>query len=454
MRWLSRFSWWTTAVIAGACVSACGGDDNKKAATCTVGGTEGCKNAQVCEEVSGGSPACFDPIAVKGKVFDMSTTTGIEGAHVVARDANDASVSGVAISAADGTYSLTVPVPRTSDGTPVASTTYTLRADAAGYLTFPKAPRLALPVDVSTPANGVVQSASTDIGLIPQDATGLGSVSGKVLADNPGGTLVVAGGSTGLADKDGAYTVFNVAAGSVDVHGYLAGVNLAPATATITADKTTSGIDLSVARNSAATVNGSVTIVNPGAGNETSVILAVADTFDENAARGEAPPGLRAYPVTNAFSIPNVPDGEYVVLAAFENDFLVRDPDIQLGGTTIQHVTVSGADQTLAAAFKVTGSLDVVSPDAQAEVSGTPTFVWKDDSGEDHYEIRVFDSFGTLVWSDLAVPGVSGNADVSVAYGGAPLQSGFVYQFRATSINQGNTAISQTEDLRGVFVYR
>jgi hypothetical protein len=76
-----------------------------------------------------------------------------------------------------------------------------------------------------------------------------------------------------------------------------------------------------------------------------------------------------------------------------------------------------------------------------------------DDSGEDHYEIHVFDAFGNLVWEDLAVPGVSGNRDVEVPYAGPPLASGMIYQFRATSIKQGGAPIARTEDLRGVFLY-
>jgi hypothetical protein len=37
------------------------------------------------------------------------------------------------------------------------------------------------------------------------------------------------------------------------------------------------------------------------------------------------------------------------------------------------------------------------------------------------------------VWEKLDVPGVSGNATVTVAYGGPGLEAGPLYQFRATS---------------------
>jgi hypothetical protein len=102
----------------------------------------------------------------------------------------------------------------------------------------------------------------------------------------------------------------------------------------------------------------------------------------------------------------------------------------------------------------VTGALDVVSPDREQEVSGTPTLIWNDDSGEDHYEIVVFDAYGNEIWKNLAVPGVSGSKTVEVPYAGPALSPGIVYQFRATSIKQGGTAIARTEDLRGVFLYR
>jgi hypothetical protein len=262
------------------------------------------------------------------------------------------------------------------------------------------------------------------------------------------------GAPTGIADFDGSYTVFNVPPGSVTVRGYAAFLQLGSATAAVDAGQVTSGVDLGDLGEATAVVDGKVEIVNPGMGKDTSVIFVVEETFIESTASGETPPGLRAAPVSGAFRIEGVPDGAYVALAAFENDFLVRDPDVSIGGTDIVHLTVAGGSVTLSESFKVTGSLDVVSPDAEAEVSGTPAFVFSDDSGEDHYEIVVYDVFGNLVWEKLDVPGVSGSATVTVDYGGPALEPGLLYQFRATSIKQGGAPIARTEDLRGVFLYR
>jgi hypothetical protein len=112
---------------------------------------------------------------------------------------------------------------------------------------------------------------------------------------------------TALAASDGTYTLFNVPAGTVTVTAYRQGVNINSTPVTVTADKTTADIVLSVASKNTATVSGKVDIVNPGAGSETSVILVVADTFVENVARGEAPPGLRVGGVSGSFTIEGVP---------------------------------------------------------------------------------------------------------------------------------------------------
>jgi hypothetical protein len=439
------------------------GADGDPACFCNKDTEAGCDNGTVCEDVPGATPACFPPVTVGGKVFDLGTGTPIAGAHVVGRDANFAALTGVAVTDAMGQYTITVPAARKADGSILPLSIF-LRSDAKGYVTFPTAPRVALPVDV-TKATGMpphLENAATDIGMVPlQSTTGLGTITGHVLAKVPVGTLVVAGGVTmtgggvtGLADLDGSYTVFNVPAGMVTVRGYKAGLQLAPATTTVTADMIKTGVDLADKGAATATVSGNIQIVNPGNGHITSVILAVDETFDPNAARGEAPPGLRVTNISGAFSIPNVPDGNYVVLAAFENDFLTRDPDTSIGGTSLVHVTVAGQSLPIAQSFKVTGSLDVVSPDAEAVAMGTPQFVWSDDSGEDHYEVRVFDAYGTKIWEDLMVPGVSGSSTVSVDYAGPALTSGSLYQFRAVSIKKGGSAIAMTEDLRGVFLYK
>lgn len=437
----------------------CGDDEPENTAPkeCSPVAQTGCAANLVCEEVEGGKPACFAPVSVQGKVFDALKTTAIGGARVVARDANDAAVSTVAVTAADGTYSLRVPARRAADGK-IISIKYTLRADAAAYDVFPRAPRVAIPIDVIDAAGEppVVKSAATDIALIPlPNASTFGSIAGKVVAEAPGGTLVVAGGATGVADSAGNYVVFNVPAGTADVRGYAAGLNFDAKSAMVTAGKQTTGVDLTANGKPTAKVSGKIEIVNGGGAGSTSVVLAVKETFSMDAARGEVPRGLRVGNVSGDFVIEDVPDGEYVILAAFENDGLVRDPDTSIGGTGLVTITVAGMDLPIAKSFKVTGALEVLKPGAQdiETISGTPTFEWVDDSSEDLYKLKVFDALGTMVWETEGNFDPGGSAPVSVQYAGPALMPGMIYQFRATSI-KGGVPISQTEDLKGVFLYK
>jgi hypothetical protein len=449
-----------------ASLTACGGDDESddKPARCDYTAQTGCKDGLVCERIADETEAtgCFAPVVIEGRVVQSDDPEqGIEGARVVGRDENGASVSlSSALTTADGSYSLRVPAARTEDGTP-AVPALLLRADAAGFATFPSGLRVAIPVDVSAPekteGNYRVANDSTTIALDTLAAGDFGSISGKVLADEPAGTLVVAGAATGVADADGSYVVFNVAAGELEVRGYAAGLSLEPVSATVEAGGETSGVDLTASSAGLGSVNGDVSFVNASA-QSTSVVMVVKSTFNDSLKRGEVPPGLRAFPVTGKYSFDDVPAGEYVVLAAFENDELVRDPDESIGGTAIQEVTVAGAVLDVPG-FKITGALDVVGPGAEGPevVSGTPSFEWADDSSEDGYELTVLDTFGEQVWKDLEVARVTGSSTVTHAYGGPELEPGY-YQFRVVSWREEKNAtdvrtyISATEDLKGVFV--
>jgi len=442
---------------------ACGSDDdnkNQQGPVCSVEAQTGCKDGQVCEQVEGGQVNCFAPVAVEGRVLDSADAKAIGGARVVARDINGAMASqNVATSGADGVYKLNFPATRKADGTPTVGQ-FTLRADALNYATFPSGLRIALPVDTTGIAKQpdgsyLVKNASTDIALDKLAATGLGTISGTVKANGSAGTLVVAGGASGIAGRDGTYVVFNVPAGSQEVRGYLQGLQLKPATATVTAGAETKGVDLLADPGALATVTGDVSFVN-ATSQVTTIVLVVKSTFNTNLARGEVPKGLRVPVNGGKYTFTGVPMGDYVVLAAFENDGLVRDPDQTIGGTMLQQITVANAAVTVTG-FKITGALDVVSPGAAGPeaVTGTPTFTWKDDSSEDGYEVIVFDTFGKEIWRKADVPRVTGSGNVSQAYGGPALTPGQYYQFRALSWRDktgGKTYISSTEDLKGVFI--
>src|SRR5688572_28606164 len=136
-------------ILAIALLSGCGDDS-----ACDPVANSGCDEGFTCEEVPGGDPAsgCFAPLVVRGRVFDRTNDAAVAGARVVALDVNNAAVSSVAVTDAEGNYELQVPTDRMSDGTPVGGD-LTLRADAAGFATFPSGLRVALPVDTGTAVN-------------------------------------------------------------------------------------------------------------------------------------------------------------------------------------------------------------------------------------------------------------------------------------------------------------
>ena len=435
----------------------------------------GCSSEAVCAELTAGGNRCFHPVLLRGAVHDTSNAAGIEGAHIIAIDDEGVAVTDVAASEEEGSYLLEIPVLRDEDGTPEDSS---VRLDAAAqdYQSFPSGIRVALPISTTEAflEDGayVIENALTQVGLISLESASRTVVSGSI-GDSPegdgafAGVLVVVSGDAGafsaITDRSGQYTVFNVPAGSFEVRGYAVGLQLDPQTVTVSEEPVTDVV-LYERGDPTTTLSGNVQIVNAPGGSETSVILVVEDTFNASAATGEVPRGLRAPSsgppdVTGDFTIEGVPDGRYVVLAAYENDYLVRDPDTNIAGTDFVFVEIDAASETakvLNDSFKVTEALEVFGPGADGpdQVAEAPVLRWADDSSEDYYEVRVFDALGNEVWTALDVPGVSGSAEVSVPYEG-PLEPGMYYQFRVTSWRQpGNgeaAPISATEDLRGVF---
>ncbi len=443
-------------------VSGCGGDDEE---SCDVVANTGCDGTQVCELVQGGEPACFAAVVVKGRVFDLQTDAAVAGARMVALDGKNAPTSSVAVSGSDGAYTLAIPTQRDVEGVPTASATITLRADAAGYVSFPAGIRQALPFDTSDPVlldgEYVIASALTDLGLLPIAGGGpaTGTIHGRVAANDSSASVTVVAELTGkgysaIAGRDNNYVLFNVPVGSYQVAGYAKGFNYTTAPAIVTAGgDVEANLDVDAAR-AASTVSGSVQIVNGQLGTATSVILVVESTFDAVLERGETPAGLRspdpgiAPNVNGSFAITGVPAGRYVVLAAFENDNLVRDAS-SIGGTEIVHQeVVAGQDVAITTSFKVTGAVDIVAPGATGPetISGNPTFSWLDDSSEDRYEVTVFDGYGNIVWTAGTPKSV-----VTLPYAGPALVAGMYYQFRVLSIKDPAEQISKSEDLRGVF---
>lgn len=456
-------------------------------------GPAACSHGLACEPVDGSDDyVCGTAVEIRGVVVDSSSGDPIEGALVAALNEASEPVTNVVATDSCGAYALPVSVRRTPDGEFAETPKWTLNVSARDYLPFPSGVRPALPIDISDAMpdpNGaasdsgesdgedyiddVIDNGATSVALIrlPSDLAGGATVSGTVAGDGVAGMLVVAEGTGGRApygivDAAGHYTLFNVPDGQATIRGYRRGVEV-EAAVVMASGSAIEDVDLPVITrdyDDLATVDGSLNIVNAPGGSETSVVLVPASVYNEALERGPVPVGLRvpdpplAPDVTGQFGFEGVPSGTYKVLVAFENDFLVRDPDEGISGTAILEITVGMGERIdLQDSFKVTEALEVFGPgrDRPEVVDAMPLLSWADDSSEDGYEVVVFNALGDLVW-ETTVPKVNGSDSVDLPYGGPALVPGMVYQFRATSFREtpgGEVLyISRTEDLRGVFV--
>lgn len=457
---------------------ACGSsEDNRRGATgedCQPQQSDTCQEDLSCEPLASGTGnVCGAPLTLRGAVHDALAQEALGGARVIALNAEGAPVSDVAISGADGRYELRVMAARNRDGSVAADASWTLSASAQGYQPFPAGPRPAVPIS-GQQAGGeqpLIEAANTAVSLLPlANAADLPhTIAGTLAGEEAGGALVIAEGAPAPAPytivaRDGTFVLFNVPAASLEVAAYKRSQQFERATAD-TRVGSVSSVYLGLSAEGLGAVAGNVNIVNAPGGSLTSVVLVPESVFDPALQRGPVPFGLRAPEppalpsVNGAFAVDGIPRGRYVVLAAFENDLLVRDPDTSIGGTNLQRVTVAdGEAVTMAESFKITEHLAIVGPgaDGPEAVSAAPVFRWADDSSEDRYELELYSALGDLVWADRAVPSVSGSETVSHTYDGPALLPGMIYQFRVTSFrdHRGSpAAISRSEDLRGVFSY-
>lgn len=465
-------------LVLALAAAGCGGG-SKHASSCDPTKVDACGGGQVCEQIQGGTTGCFAPVEVKGVVFDLAGTTAsdpIQGARVVPLDVNGAPLGSAATTGPSGAYTVRVPATRDAGGKPVSGVT--LRADAAGYATFPSGIRSAVPIvlDTATLANGVwtVTSASTpltDVGLVADPSAGTARIHGAVAGVSRAGALVVAtpagvadaAGRTGIADADGSYVLFNLPAGDWTVQAYAKGLSHAAKAVAGLGSGEDRLVDLATRTGATAAVSGSVQrtgqrLPNPAVA--TSVILVVRSTFDAGIDRGESPPGLVVTVPADqgTYTVTGVPDGEYVALAAFENDGYVRDVS-GIGGTDPVIVTVAdGVVTTPQGNFKITGAVGLtgITPSSGAEGSATvvtsaaPTFAWGSYPSADTYEVTVFNWLGDAIWGPVTLP----SSTTSVDFAGPALQDAMTYQVRIAAFDTGGSQISRTEDLKGLFVYR
>jgi len=174
------------------------------------------------------------------------------------------------------------------------------------------------------------------------------------------------------------------------------------------------------------------------------------------------------------YVINNIPAGEYIAWASYENDGYVMDPDWIFKNPGALNVSFS-SDTTKQRNFSVTDAISIISPtNPPGEIipsvvdSLIPTFHWNAYPQTKEYIIEVRDINGNLIWGGFNANGeirhtqipkewnsVKFNFDGSAI---SPLISGNVYQWRIYADDDATaniqTLLSSSEDLMGLFQIR
>lgn len=406
-----------------------------------------------CKDDDEGTPTVG---TLKGVISDGSTTNVLADASIIVFNADDNAPVGSIVSDGDGVYSIDL-----EEGS------YFVKVYKQGYLSVP-APGLS-----SIPFSIVVgETYENDIILFASNNTNVGFISGTVTAGGSAvpGALVVASNGTqafsGVSDAEGNYVIFNVGSGSYTVSGFLAEYNSDDVSVSVTANAETTGANVTLTAGASGSLSGQVRNISA---ENIDVDVALVHPITR-----ETIPGLIGRTTAQSYTLSNIPNGDYIARATFENDNRVMDPD-RIFKFGEPQVTMTGGAESID--FDITNSVSLVEPTNEAattapvEITSTaPTFTWTAYSSTSDYVIEVTDATtGQVIWGGFDQSGVNPvknivipGAQKSIAYNedgnasDAALEVGKVYRWRIfASKNDQNsptgwTLISASEDQRGL----
>jgi len=390
---------------------------------------------------------------LNGRVTALDDSVPIEAVRMIVFNANtNAPTGGTYFTDTAGYYSIEL--------TPGS---YQLKLSKLGYENIPAPGLAALPLPVT--AGGTTTS---DFQMAPSKLENGGVISGRVGSGDsyPGGVLVVAENAgaafSSVTDAQGYYGIVNVAPGSYEVKGWMAGYNSSVKSATVNEGSEVTDVNLELTQSGATMVSGAITFLATQ-NIEVDVSLVHPKTR-------ETIPGLITNTENGVYTMANVPDGLFLGRASWVNDQKVVDPDwIVKNGEP--YITIAGSDASLD--FSVTGAVKLTSPTnglestQPVEVSaGTPTFSWQAYPSASDYVPEVMDLNGTVIWGgfsddwtvkNVVIPdsqtSVTFNFDGSAT---APLEPGRVYRWRIYASKDDNQSatgwrlISVSEDQVGL----
>ncbi len=409
-------------------------------------------------------PAPVTTGKVTGKVTDLANSSALSEVSVFVFDATTNAPVNTVKTDANGDFTIDL-----NEGN------YFLKFYKQGYDPIPPQGMESIPFAV-TVGQSVTQSAIMSASKV----TNTGYITGKVSVGTTGqsGVLVIAEGSgvaySGVSDKDGNFTIFNVPAASYNVKGYLAEYSSTSVSASVTASTATSNINVTLTKNATGTVTGTFKVISQTtiATPPTNMDIALVNPITK-----ETIPGLSqkvAYSSSLSYSFTNVPDGTYVVRASYSNDYIVIDPDYvtKFGDykVTITGGTPSPASVDIVATSAVilTSPTNAMTSIVPVDATTTPTFQWSAYASTSDYVIEVMDATtGQVIWGGFTNSGgvITKNITIpssttSIAFNSdgkasASLTVGKIYRWRIyASKNNNQTAtwnlIAASEDQVGL----
>lgn len=298
----------------------------------------------------------------------------------------------------------------------------------------------------------------------------LGTIDGTITPVQAGFLIVAASTATGAeyhtySGPDGYFALFNVPFGQYDVYGVKAGYNSDNKQVTISPEFPSKTIRLTFTQVTGSTLSGMVTFLATQNGivdisildkNSHSVVTGLTTKIDSN----------------RNYTISNIPTGEYIAWASYENDTYVMDPDWIFKNPGALNISLT-SDTALSLDFSVTDAIRIISPTnpndsiVPAQVDTTvPTFRWDPYPQAKEYIIEVRDINGNLIWGGFTASGVIRHTQIARDQTSAvfnfdgsafsPLQPGEIYQWKiyADDDDAANVQVllSSSEDLKGIFI--
>jgi hypothetical protein len=395
------------------------------------------------------------PTTIRIVVKSSADSTAISGANVVLYNANTGESVSREFSQSDGIATFQASL----------SGNYYVRISAQGFKELPEGSVSPVPFSVSS---GQTISQTYYMNVLPGT---FGKIDGTVNPHLPGFLIVAT--SSGLnteyhtySGPDGYFVLFNVPFNTYDLDAIKSGYQSTnQPQVTLTSGSASATVEINVNQITGSTLTGKVTFL---ASQNAIVDISLLDKISYSVVNGLT----TVIDSSRNYSINNIPVGEYVAWASYENDGYVMDPDWIFKNPGALFVSFAG-DSSKVRDFSVTDAIIIISPtNPPTEIipaladSLIPTFSWNAYPQTKEYIIEVRDINGNLIWGGFKENGeiqhtqipkewtsVEFNFDGSAL---SQLQSGNIYQWRLYSDDDDapniQTLLSASEDLMGLFI--